>query len=420
MLESVKISKRQSEIRQSLSELVGKTDPSEDETRSMETLDNEYRQNEIRFRAALTSEDTERREAGDDLEKRDGSEWSELIGQFEMRQVALALDEGRTLSGATAEVVEEMRSSGGYRGVPVPIEALEMRAGETVAAGTPDPITTRPIIDRIFAPTVAARMGVQFISIAQGETEWPVATSGATAGWADGETANVAGPQVYATVDKALKPDNTFGVQMKVTRKAMKQSGAALEQAVRRDMNSAIQTGLDKAIFQGSGANGEPLGIVSGAGTYGILETAVDAPASWSAFRGAIVRYMLANAISSPSDVKLLLRPEVWGAMDDALIAGTAVSEWDRLTSHVGAGNISQSSNALADPAGDPAETVALLTTNTAGVSPAFVGLWGGIDLIRDPYADAQSGGLRITALLTADVTVARSVQLEVLTGVSA
>ena len=417
MLISTKIQKRQSEIRQSLAELAGKDAPTEDETRSMGELDTEYQANETRYRAALISEDTERRDAGAELETRHGSQWNELVGQFEMRQVALALDEGKALSGATAEVVEEMRASGGYRGVPVPIEALEMRAGETVAAGTPDPITTRPIIDRIFAPTVAARMGVQFISIAQGETEWPVATSGATAGWADGETANVAGPQVYATVDKALKPDNTFGVQMKVTRKAMKQSGAALEQAVRRDMNSAIQTGLDKAIFQGSGANGEPLGIISGAATYGITETPVDAPVSWAAFRDAIVRYMLANAISSPSDVNLLLRPEVWGAMDDALITGTAVSEWDRLTSHVGAGNISQSSNALADPAGDPAETVALLTTNTAGVSPAFAGLWGGIDLIRDPYADAQSGGLRITALLTADVTVARSVQLEVLTG---
>lgn len=417
MLESVKIQKRQSEIRQELSALAGKTEPTKDETLSMETLDSEYRQNEIRFRAALTSEDTERREAGDELESRSGSQWSELVGQFEMRQVALALDEGRALSGATAEVVEEMRSSGGYRGVPVPIEALEMRAGETVAAGTPDPVMTRPIIDRIFAPTVAARMGVQFITIAQGLTEWPVATSGATAGWADGETANVAGPQVYATVDKALKPDHTFGVQMKITRKAMKQSGDAVEQAVRRDMNNAIQVGLDKAVFQGSGANGEPVGIIAGAATYGITETPVDAAVSWAAFREAVVRFMLENAISSPSDVKLLLRPEVWGSMDDALISGTAFSEWDRLTSHIGAGNISQSSNALADPTGDPAETVALLTTNTAGVSSAFVGLWGGIDLIRDPYADAQSGGLRITALLTADVTVARSVQLEILTG---
>jgi hypothetical protein len=43
--------------------------------------------------------------------------------------------------------------------------------------------------------------------------------------------------------------------------------------------------------------------------------------------------------------------------------------------------------------------------------------MWGAVDLIRDPYTDAQAGGLRLTALTTTDVTVARGAQLEVLTG---
>ena len=37
--------------------------------------------------------------------------------------------------------------------------------------------------------------------------------------------------------------------------------------------------------------------------------------------------------------------------------------------------------------------------------------------MIRDPFSDAQSGGLRITALATMDVTVARPAQLELLSG---
>ena len=51
MLESVKISRRQSEIRQALAELVGKEKPTEDETRSMTDFDAEYRSNETRYRA---------------------------------------------------------------------------------------------------------------------------------------------------------------------------------------------------------------------------------------------------------------------------------------------------------------------------------------------------------------------------------
>jgi len=73
--------------------------------------------------------------------------------------------------------------------------------------------------------------------------------------------------------------------------------------------------------------------------------------------------------------------------------------------------------NALAAPSGTPSATSALLTTAAGGVAPIFIGAWGAVDMIRDPYSDAQSGGLRITALATMDVTVARPAQLELLTG---
>ena len=58
--------------------------------------------------------------------------------------------------------------------------ALEQRAGETVAAGTPDPIQTRPIIDRLFPASVAAQVGAQMIQIGSGAVEWPVTTSAVT------------------------------------------------------------------------------------------------------------------------------------------------------------------------------------------------------------------------------------------------
>lgn len=417
MLESVKIARRQSEIRQDLSELAGTETPSEDEIRKMDELDREYRSNETRYRAALISEDTERRDAGEELETRTAQEWADLMAGFEMRQVALALDEGRQLDGQTAEIVTELRQQGGFRGIPVPWQALETRAGETVAGGTPDPVQTRPIIDRLFPDSVAARMGAQMISIDAGAVEWPVTTSAITADWADGETANVAGPTAYATTDRAMSPDHNLGIQMRITRKTLKQSGAALEQAVRRDMNGAMGVAMDHAAFLGTGANGQPLGVITGAATYGITSTAVDALASWAAFRAAVTRFMTANAAGSPDAVRGLIRPEMWNFLDGELIAGTAVSEWDRLIKNIPAGNIAMTNNALAEPSGSPLATSALLTTAAGGVAPLFVGAWGAVDMIRDPYSDAQSGGLRITALATMDVTVARPAQLELLTG---
>lgn len=244
-----------------------------------------------------------RRAAGADLETRSGREWSDLVAGFELRQVALALDEGRALDGRTAEVVNELPAQGGFRGFPVPWQALEVRTGETVARGTPDPMSTRPIIDRLFPAT------------------------------------------------------------------------------------------------------------------YGITATAVGAAITSAVFRARLVAFMNANAIASPSAVRALIRPETWNALHTALVSGTAVSEWDRLTGAIPAGNFTVSGPAPAAPAGSPLATSALLTTASGGVAPFFVGLWGAIDVIRDPYSDTASGGLRITALGTMDSTVARGVQLQIMTG---
>lgn len=416
MLNSVQIQRRQSEIRQKLAELAGKEKPTDDETRSMVDLDTEYRTNETRYRAALIAEDQERREAGAELETRSDAEWQTMLGAFEVRQVAMALDHGHQIDGQTAEIIQELRSQGAYQGIPVPWQALERRAGETVAGGTPAPVQTRPIIDRLFPGSVAARMGGQMINVGQGQLEYPVATSGATVGWQATELGAVGGPSVYATTDKPLAPNNTMGIQMRITRKALKQSGDALEQAVRRDMNGAMGQEMDRVAFLGTGADGQPLGVITGAATYGITATAINAAPSWAAFRAAVVRFITGNAATGPGDVRALIRPEVWDTLDGILVGdGGFKFEYDRLTEALG--SVAMSSNALAAPAGDPLATSALLTTTAGGVSPFFVATWGAVDLIRDPYSDAASGGLRLTALATMDITVARAVQLQVLTG---
>ncbi|CAJ0867086.1 hypothetical protein AMST5_01920 [freshwater sediment metagenome] len=418
MLESVKISRRQSEIRQALAGLVGISDASEDEIRSMEAMDAEYRTNETRYRAALIAEDNERREAGRDLETRGGREWSDLVSRFEMRQVVLNLDEGRALNGATNEIVTEMRSKGGYRGVPVPWEALERRSGETIASGIFDPTQVRPVIDRLFPDSVAARMGGQMIAVDTGLVEIPLTTSSVTAGWAATEVGNTAGPTVFATTERVLKPEQNLGIQVKLTRQSMKQSGDALEAAVRRDINGTMQAVLDAAVFNGTGSSGQPLGVIYGQSTYAYGTTAVSAAASAAAFRTVAATFIGANAANGPANVNVLVHPQTWTYMDAALITNTAVSQWDlHLKNFPAANNVLSTLATLT--AGTPDTSVALLTTNAGGVAPFVIGAWGGIDMIRDPYSDAQAGMLRLTALATFDVNILRTAQLHLLTALT-
>lgn len=414
MLQSAQIQRRQSEIREKLATLAAAEKPTDEQRSEMVALEGEYTTNETRFRAALIAEDAERRAADKKLETRSGDEWAKLVRGFELRQVALSLDEGAPLTGATAEVVKELRGKQGYRGVPVPLEALERRAGETVATNLPNPTAIAPLIDRLFPGTVAGAMGASFVNIASGSNEWPVVTDGVAVAWASAELGSVASASAFKTAARSVAPTHTMGAQMKISRLALKQT-AGIEQAITRDLQNAIAVELDRVVFLGSGANGEPLGVIPGAGTYGIGSTGVDAAASYGAFRSAAVEFMKANAASGPDAVRVLIRPELWDSLDATQWAsGSGASDYDRLVQRFG--GVALSANALAAPTGDPAASSAVMTC-TAGIAPIFIASWGAVDLIRDPYSDAQSGGLRLTGLLTADVTVPRGAGVRILTG---
>lgn len=166
---STRIQRRQSEILQKLSELVAKSEVSENETR-------------------------------------EGRQWSDMLPGFDARQVAALTKEGGRFTGRTAEAVEGLRSQDNPLHLPVPPAAVEMRARETVASGTADPVATRLVVDRLLAGSVAARMGGEVISIPSGQAEWPVATSAVSASRPDGERAEVGGPTACATTDRAMRP----------------------------------------------------------------------------------------------------------------------------------------------------------------------------------------------------------------------
>lgn len=413
MLLSQTIQRRQSEIRQQLATLAGIENPADEQRSQLAALDGEYTTNEQRYRAALISEDTERRAADAEMggEKRD--EWSSLVEKYEVRQVIQHFDEGAALNGATAEVVQEMRSAGGYRGIPLPLEALEQRTGETVASGVVNPVSYQSIIQRLFPDSAAAKMGGRLINIGRGAQEYPLTSSAITAGWAASETGDAGTQQQFTTSSKTLKPHHNLGVQLLFSRRALLAS-AGIEDAARADIRMAIQAELDRAIFNGSGANGQPLGVISGQSTYG-YSTSDASAADYAAFRSAIAAFMLANAASGPGDVRILTRPEVWDILDDApWDTGSGISEWDRLVSR--AGSIVLNANAMpTDGATSSRTTSALLTTTSGGLNPFFVGVWGALDMIRDPYSGAASGSVKLSAIMTADVTVPRASQLHLL-----
>ena len=384
MLESVKIARRQSEIRQSLASLVGKPEPTEDEVASMETSTRiPGKRNPLQGRVDVRGSRAPRsrcraRDAG-----RAGmvAIWS---GGSRCGRRRSPWMKGAALRARPERWSRSFARPAGSRGAYTARGLLEQRA-DTVSSGTPDPIRTMPVIDRLFAETVAGRMGGEFVDVGTGAMEWPITTSNVAAGWASSEGGDVADGAAFATTDRPLRPDQTLGVRMTVTRKALKQSGAGLEAAIRRDMTAALRTEMDRAIFQGDGANGEPTGLLNIAD---FTSTGVDAAPTYVPFLEELTAFMSNNVLSDPASVRLAIRPETYAKLVSTSNAELNMVEyamlWGIFTGRQVNGqvaslpsNITVTSHALPAPAGSPAAVPAILTARAAGVAPFYVGPGG-------------------------------------------
>ena len=427
MLKSEKISARQSEIRQGLMQLTTKTDMSEQDEQEYANLEVEYKQNEMKYRAALLMEADARERAASavkDAPRPESREWADLTTGYEVRAAFAALDGGPEPDGRTGEIVAEMRRNAAveYVGMPIPWSvlagrepAMQRRAGESVSTGVYEPTVMMPPLARLFAPTVAARMGTTVRSIDRGIVEYPVTTAGATATWA-AEGSTVGAAAAYTTTQKTLKPNRTLGCQMRITRNTLKQSGAEIEGAIRADMTLAMRDQMDKVVFLGKPSGQEPQGVITGTTPYGIDSKAANAVPTYALFRDEMVEFLKDNATEDLGAVNLMIRPEVFVKFDDAFVTGTAVTQWDRLTAKTN--RVVITSNALMNPTGTPAATSALMTVSTEGQPPIIAGIWGGIDMITDNLSEANAGILKLTALATMDVTVPRAAQVRVITGI--
>ena len=101
------------------------------------------------------------------------------------------------------------------------------------------------------------------LSIDSGSIEWPIATAGAVVGWQSSETGTVGAASAYATEIARAAPGPDARRADEADAQGLKQSGDALEQAVRRDMNAAMGEEMDRVVFLGIGSSGEPTGIVT-------------------------------------------------------------------------------------------------------------------------------------------------------------
>ena len=336
--------------------------------------------------------DTAERRATGSIVTGTGDTLAGLESRVSLLSVLRAGMEGRALTGPEAEVHAEMERRHGkakHGGILVPLSALERRAPNTTAPA-PELVGTDHRADQYIGPLrdsiLVQRLGVRTLSGLVGNVSIPKAGAGLTAGWvAEGSALNESDMDFESVT---LTPRHVGGIT-EMSRQLIQQSAPAIEGLVRDDLSFAVAAAIDAAIIAGTGASGQPLGILGRTGSNGEVQ-GDSLPASWGDILD--IEQMLAGVNVTPTG--WYTSPDVLTALRKILKAPAAGSDFIATASSIG-DLPAAASNAA------PANTAIL-----GDWSQVLLGQWGAVELLVNPYAEVpyRRGGVLVRAFSTIDV----------------
>lgn len=241
------------------------------------------------------------------------------------------------------------------------------------------------VLDILRPWSVVARAGIQLLTNLTGDVSVPKVTGKATPKWLETETAEVP-TSTPALQEIALTP-KTVGILIQLSRRLMLQTDG--EKFARRELLRSVGTAIDQACINGSGADGEPLGLLDTPGVN------TEPGAAFSHASAAAMKRVVAAADASDEEISFLSTPAVRELLETRERASGSGYIWDH--DHVASRPGFVSTDVPSD-------------TLIAGAWPRLLlGLWGrGITLEVNPF-DATAfkrGGISVRALVSVDVGV--------------
>jgi len=358
-----------------------------DESAKFDGLKAEIEQLEQQETRAQFLDDAERRATGTVVTGSDSL--ADLESRVSLLTVLRAGMEGRTLTGAEAEIHAELERRHGKAqngGILVPLAAFEKRANTTTSAA--DLVGTDHRADQYIGPLrdslLVRNLGVRTLSGLVGNVSIPKWGSGLSAGWVTEGQALSESDMTFDAV--TLTPHHVGGIT-EMSRQLIQQSAPAIEDLVRQDLSYAVAAEIDRAIIAGSGTAGQPLGLI---GRTGVQTAAL--PASWDDVLD--IEQMLAAINVNPTG--WYTSPAVLTALRKILKAPTAGSGYIATASSIG--DLPASSSNAA-----PVDTAIL-----GDWSQVLLGQWGAVEILVNPFAEApyRRGGVLVRAFSTIDVAV--------------
>lgn len=261
-------------------------------------------------------------------------------------------------------------------------------------------------IDLLRNQMVLDRLGVTFLRDLNGNIAIPSQTGAATTYWLAEGNAPTESQQSVGQVPLTPK---TIGAFTDYTRRLLLQSSLDVEAFVRMDLALQLALGIQHGALNGTGTGNMPTGLfnIVGIGSVAMgdngaaptYDTVVDLETAVANANADVGN--LAYLTNTKVRGKLRKTQEFTGTNGKAVWTSGAergigeVLGYDAFVTNTVPSNLTKgSANAVCS---------AMAFGNW---SDMIIGMWGGLDIMLDPYANATSGGKRVIALQDVDVNV--------------
>lgn len=333
-----------------------------------------------------------------------------------VRAIASMVENGR-LEGREAEVSQELvRRSGGIapKGILVPTATLSTRTQVVGTAGSAGNLVGNDFHPEAFIPplrnaSVVMQMGCTVLPGLIGNAILPRQDNATGGAWV---AEDAAPSETNLSFSQLTLTPKTVSGNISWSRQAALQALPAMEEIVRADLSAQLGIALDRAAIAGSGSSNEPRGILNTAGIGSVaLGTNGGAP-SLDAMIDLETAVTMANA--GIGNLSYLTNDRMRGKLKKTEeFSGTGTQVWgkdNRVNGYAAFSSQNVPSNLTK---GTGTGLSAMIFGNWAEL---VIGLWGALDLIVDPYTYSTQGRVRISAFLSADISVKHAASFAAIT----
>jgi HK97 family phage major capsid protein/HK97 family phage prohead protease len=315
---------------------------------------------------------------------------------------------GRDIGGFEREISDEIAKRTGKeaRGfyIPTDIFKRDLTVGTDTAGGflKPTDHLGGEFIDALRANLVIANLGARMMSGLKGDVAIPALNAKTAVGFVAENTAP--GSEGAPTFRQVTMAPRTIAQYVDLSRKLMMQSDPSVEQVIRDDMLRQFAAKIDEVAIEGGGAN-EPTGITQtngiGSVAIGTNGGAITYAAAVNLEREVAIDNALGGRLSYLTNPKVVAAMRTTSRQSSGVEGNFILNDSNTLLGY----GVASSTLVPSDLTKGASSGVcsALIFGNFADL---MIGMFGGLDVLVDPYSGSTTGATRISMFQDIDVAV--------------